>query len=81
MLTAVPESAEHLFRRVLGELETAEPEITEAVRVFIAAQCNVSRAADRLYVHRKTRVVGIDLDAVGSDGRFVAKPGVERRPP
>lgn len=49
LLTAVPESAEHFVTRVLGELET-----TEAVRVFTAAQCNVSHAADRLYVHRNT---------------------------
>lgn len=54
LLTAVPESAEHFVRRVLGELESAKPKITKAVRVFIAAQCNVSHAADRLYVHRNT---------------------------
>ncbi|WP_256333373.1 helix-turn-helix domain-containing protein [Streptomyces sp. cf386] len=47
-------SAHRRRPRVLGELETAEPESTEAVRVFIAAQCNVSHAADRLYVHRNT---------------------------
>ncbi|RAG87265.1 PucR family transcriptional regulator [Streptacidiphilus pinicola] len=54
LLTAEPKDAEHFVRRVLGALEGAEPEVAEAVRVFIAAQCNASHAAARLYVHRNT---------------------------
>ncbi|MEY9936631.1 PucR family transcriptional regulator [Streptacidiphilus sp. MAP5-3] len=54
LLTADPKSAGQFVRRVLGGLETAEPEITEAVRAFVAAQCNASHAASRLYVHRNT---------------------------
>jgi DNA-binding PucR family transcriptional regulator len=54
LLTADPKSAGLFVRRVLGDLETAEPEITEAVRAFVAAQCNASLAASRLYVHRNT---------------------------
>ncbi|MBF9066678.1 PucR family transcriptional regulator [Streptacidiphilus fuscans] len=54
LLTADPKSAGQFVRRVLGDLETAEPEITEAVRAFVAAQCNASHAAARLYVHRNT---------------------------
>jgi DNA-binding PucR family transcriptional regulator len=54
LLTADPKNAGHFVRRVLGALEAAEPEVTEAVRVFIAAQCNASRAAELLYVHRNT---------------------------
>lgn len=54
LLTADPGSAEDFVRRTLGALESAETEITEAVRVFIAAQCNASHAAARLYTHRNT---------------------------
>jgi DNA-binding PucR family transcriptional regulator len=54
LLTADPENAEDFVRRTLGALEGAGTEITEAVRVFIAAQCNASHAAARLYTHRNT---------------------------
>ena len=54
LLTADPESSEAFVRRTLGALETAGTEITEAVRVFIAAQCNASHACARLYTHRNT---------------------------
>ncbi|WP_042364501.1 PucR family transcriptional regulator [Streptacidiphilus neutrinimicus] len=54
LLTADPKNAEHFVRRVLGALETAETEVTDAVRLFIAAQCNASHAAALLYVHRNT---------------------------
>lgn len=54
LVAADPESAQDFVRRTLGALESAGPEITEAVRVFIAAQCNASRAAARLYSHRNT---------------------------
>lgn len=54
LLTVDPESAEDFVRRTLGELESAGTEITEAVRAFIAAQCNASQAAARLYTHRNT---------------------------
>ena len=54
LLTADPESGEDFVRRTLGALESAGPEVTEAVRVFITAQCNASHAAARLYTHRNT---------------------------
>lgn len=54
LLTADPETAEDFVRRTLGGLENAGTEITETVRVFIAAQCNASRAAAMLYTHRNT---------------------------
>ena len=54
LLTADPESAEDFIRRTLGALESAGAEVTDAVRVFIAAQCNASHAAARLYTHRNT---------------------------
>ena len=54
LLTADPERAEHFVKRTLGDLETAGQEVVEAVRVFIAAQCNASHAAARLPTHRNT---------------------------
>ena len=54
LLTADPEGAGDFVRQTLGALEVAGPEVTEAVRVFIAAQCNASHAAARLYTHRNT---------------------------
>jgi DNA-binding PucR family transcriptional regulator len=54
LLTADADNAEDFVKRTLGALEGAGTEITEAVRVFIAAQCNASHAAVRLYTHRNT---------------------------
>ena len=54
LLAADLDAADQFVGRVLGDLAAAEPEITEAVRSFIAAQCNASRAAERLYIHRNT---------------------------
>jgi DNA-binding PucR family transcriptional regulator len=54
LLTADPERAEEFMRRALGGLDGAGPDLTEAVRMFIAAQGNASKAAARLYTHRNT---------------------------
>ncbi|NGN62728.1 PucR family transcriptional regulator [Streptomyces sp. A7024] len=54
LATSDVEAADSFVRRVLGDLARAEPGIREAARIFIAAQCNASRAADRLYIHRNT---------------------------
>ncbi|MCK2215670.1 PucR family transcriptional regulator [Actinomadura sp. ATCC 31491] len=54
LLTADPGSAGRFVRRVLGDLEGAPPEVVEALRVFIAEQCNATRAAARLFAHRNT---------------------------
>lgn len=54
LLTADPEAADQFVGRALGALASAGPETTEAVRAFIAAQCNASRAAMSLFVHRNT---------------------------
>ena len=54
LLTSDPERAERFVKRTLGDLETAGKEITEAVRVFVAAECNASHAAARLPTHRNT---------------------------
>lgn len=54
LLTADLEAADQFVRRVLGSLAEAPQELTGTVRVFIAAQCNASRAAQQLYIHRNT---------------------------
>ncbi|MCK9877896.1 helix-turn-helix domain-containing protein [Frankia sp. Ag45/Mut15] len=38
----------------LGDLETAAPELREAVRAFLTTGCNATAAAARLYLHRNT---------------------------
>ena len=54
LLTADLERAAQFVRRALGGLADAPAELTEAVRGFVAAQCNASRAAENLYIHRNT---------------------------
>jgi DNA-binding PucR family transcriptional regulator len=54
LITHDPEPADRYLKRTLGDLETAPAEITGAVRVFIAEQCNATRAATRLFTHRNT---------------------------
>jgi DNA-binding PucR family transcriptional regulator len=46
--------ADQFIKRTLGKFETAGPELRTAVRTFVTAQCNASRAATRLYTHRNT---------------------------
>lgn len=54
LTTADPDRAAEFVSRNLGDLETADPELHETVRVFVNEQCNASRAAARLYLHRNT---------------------------
>lgn len=54
LLTANLDHAEQFVHRVLGDFAGADPELAESVRLYIAGQCNVSRAAQSLYIHRNT---------------------------
>ncbi|HEY3712648.1 MAG TPA: PucR family transcriptional regulator [Amycolatopsis sp.] len=54
LLTSAPDRADRFVKRTLGGLENAAPEVTEAVRTFIAEQGNTSKAAARLFTHRNT---------------------------
>ncbi|TXI56142.1 PucR family transcriptional regulator [Mycolicibacterium mageritense] len=54
LVTAEPDRATAFVNRVLGDFESAGPELLETVRVFIDEQCNASHAAARLYTHRNT---------------------------
>lgn len=54
LLTADADRAAVFVKRVLGDLETASHELHSAVRIFVHEQCNVSRAAGKLFTHRNT---------------------------
>lgn len=54
LITAEPDRAAEFVSHNLGALETADNELRETVRVFVNEQCNASRAAARLYLHRNT---------------------------
>lgn len=53
LLTTDAERADRFVRRTLGAL-TTDPDAVEALRAFIAAQCNATEAASALYLHRNT---------------------------
>ncbi|MDF2583388.1 MAG: transcriptional regulator [Mycobacterium sp.] len=54
LITADPDRTAEFVARVLGDLATAGTELQDTVRIFVASQCNASRAAARLYTHRNT---------------------------
>jgi DNA-binding PucR family transcriptional regulator len=54
LVTENLDRAEQFITDTLGDLESASPEIRTAVLAFVTQQCNVSRAAARLYTHRNT---------------------------
>ncbi|MGW0694900.1 PucR family transcriptional regulator [Streptomyces sp. NPDC002738] len=54
LLSQDVERAARFIQHTLGDLESADPELRAAVLTFVQEQCNVSRAAARLYTHRNT---------------------------
>ena len=54
LVTENLEAADQFVKDTLGGLEAASVEVRTAVLAFVAEQCNVSRAAARLYTHRNT---------------------------
>jgi DNA-binding PucR family transcriptional regulator len=54
LVTQDDERAELFVQRTLGRLESAPPDVAEAVRTFVASGCNASRAAGLLFTHRNT---------------------------
>lgn len=54
LITADPDRTAEFVGRVLGDFAAAGAELQDTVRVFVASQCNASRAAARLYTHRNT---------------------------
>ncbi|WP_368861293.1 PucR family transcriptional regulator [Frankia sp. AgB32] len=54
LCTTDGERAARFVSGALGDLETAAPELRDAVRAFLATGCNATAAAARLYLHRNT---------------------------
>jgi len=54
LLTDDDERVQDYLNRTLGPLRDAPADITDAARAFIAAGCNATEAAARLYTHRNT---------------------------
>lgn len=54
LITTDADRAAGFVKHVLGDFESAGPELQDTLRTFIDEQCNASRAAARLYVHRNT---------------------------
>ena len=54
LVTTDADRAAAFVQHTLGRFETASPELRESVRTFVNEQCNVSRAAARLFTHRNT---------------------------
>ncbi|WP_244950238.1 PucR family transcriptional regulator [Streptomyces griseofuscus] len=66
------ERADRFVQRTLGDLEHAPDDLIDAVRVFLAEQCNASRAATRLFAHRNTL-----LRRLGRADRLLPRPLAE----
>lgn len=54
LITAEPERTNRFITRTLGDLESADVELRQAVLAFIRERYNSSAAAERLFVHRNT---------------------------
>jgi DNA-binding PucR family transcriptional regulator len=54
LVTQDPDRADQFMKHTLGELASANAELRNSVLAFVNDQCNVSRAATRLYTHRNT---------------------------
>jgi DNA-binding PucR family transcriptional regulator len=54
LLTTDADRAAEFVTSTLGAFESAGSELHQTVRVFVNAQCNASRAAERLFTHRNT---------------------------
>jgi DNA-binding PucR family transcriptional regulator len=54
LITADPERADRFIKNALGDFESADAELQRTVLTFVREQCNASRAAARLFIHRNT---------------------------
>ncbi|MFV2197962.1 PucR family transcriptional regulator [Nocardiopsis sp. LOL_012] len=54
LLTADTAQAEEFVADTLGDLVTADPQVREAVEVYVRERCSTTAAARRLYTHRNT---------------------------
>lgn len=54
LITADPEQAGRFIRHTLGGFESADAELQRTVLAFLHRQCNASRTAAHLFIHRNT---------------------------
>jgi len=54
LITADADQTDRFITETLGEFESADPELQRTVLTFIREQCNASRAAAHLFIHRNT---------------------------
>ncbi|WP_341267391.1 PucR family transcriptional regulator [Gordonia malaquae] len=54
LATASPDRADRFVSHTLGPLENSHPDVRAAVREYLRAECNASRAAQTLFTHRNT---------------------------
>jgi DNA-binding PucR family transcriptional regulator len=78
LITQNPEQADEFIKHTLGNLESADAELRDTVLCFLTEQCNASRAAAALFIHRNTllrRIVRADQllpQPLGRNGVHVA---------
>lgn len=54
LITVDPEQAGRFIKHTLGDFESADAELQRTVLAFVHEQCNASRTAARLFIHRNT---------------------------
>lgn len=54
LFTADPDQANRFIKYTLGDFESAASELHNTVLAYINEQCNASRTASRLFIHRNT---------------------------
>ncbi|OBF98014.1 PucR family transcriptional regulator [Mycolicibacter sinensis] len=54
LISAEPEQADRFITHTLGDFATADAELQQTALTFIHQQCNASRAAERMFLHRNT---------------------------
>ncbi len=54
LISAEPEWADRFITRTLGDFASADAELQQTVLTFVHQQCNASRAAAHLFIHRNT---------------------------
>ncbi|OBK91187.1 PucR family transcriptional regulator [Mycolicibacter sinensis] len=54
LISAEPEQADRFITHTLGDFASADAELQQTALTFIHQQCNASRAAERMFLHRNT---------------------------
>lgn len=54
LVSADPEQADRFITHTLGDFASADSELRQTVLTFIHHQCNASRAAEQMFLHRNT---------------------------